>query len=91
MNRRTNLPDYPPERMVLLSYVNHTQRRRFAPPAMFCNQGNNFSIDVNMRIQVISGRDIFQSIDCLRRIFYSLYFFKTIILEKALLFFFSCL
>ncbi|KYN32015.1 hypothetical protein ALC56_13768 [Trachymyrmex septentrionalis] len=44
MNRRTNPPDYPPERMVLLSNVNHTHRRRFAPPAMFSNQGDNFSI-----------------------------------------------
>lgn len=44
MNRRTNPPDYPPERMVLLSHVNHTHRRRFAPPAIFCNHGDNFSI-----------------------------------------------
>jgi len=53
MNRRTNPPDYPSERMVPLSYLNHTRRRRFAPPAMFSNPGGNF----RERTRVMCGRD----------------------------------
>ncbi|KYN23026.1 hypothetical protein ALC57_04810 [Trachymyrmex cornetzi] len=55
MNRRTNPPDYPPERMVLLSNVNHTHRRRFAPPAMFSNQGDNFSIGKRANAELYEG------------------------------------